>query len=255
MTGRFVWHELSTTDDRAAIAFYTEVIGWRTEQFPESEEPYTMWVGGQGPLGGVTKLPSDAPAGVPPHWMGCVEVDDIDATVAQVKARGGAVHVPPTAVPMVGRFSVIADPHGATLSVLEPDPQEQKMPPHDPSKHGAFGWNELHAGDGEEAFAFYSALFGWTTMEEMPMGDAGTYRIYGQGDQAYGGMMTKMADTPAPVWIHYIHVDDLDAAIARATAKGGTKIMGPMEVPGGDRIAHFTDPQGAVFALHGPAKG
>ncbi|TMA59700.1 MAG: VOC family protein, partial [Deltaproteobacteria bacterium] len=28
-------------------------------------------------------------------------------------------------------------------------------------------------------------------------------------------------------------------------------INGPMEVPGGDRVAQCVDPQGATFALHG----
>jgi predicted enzyme related to lactoylglutathione lyase len=27
-------------------------------------------------------------------------------------------------------------------------------------------------------------------------------------------------------------------------------MVGPMEVPGGDRVAILTDPQGAVFAVH-----
>ena len=33
MTGRFVWHELMVSDPKAAIAFYSEVIGWKTEAF------------------------------------------------------------------------------------------------------------------------------------------------------------------------------------------------------------------------------
>jgi len=50
MAGRFVWYELLTTDTEAAIAFYSHVIGWKTEQFGGSmgPEPYTMWAGTQG---------------------------------------------------------------------------------------------------------------------------------------------------------------------------------------------------------------
>jgi len=34
--------------------------------------------------------------------------------------------------------------------------------------------------------------------------------------------------------------------------KGGGQVMhGPMEVPGGDRVAQCMDPQRAAFALHG----
>jgi len=33
---------------------------------------------------------------------------------------------------------------------------------------------------------------------------------------------------------------------------GGTPHSDPMEVPGGDRVFHATDPQGAVFGLVAP---
>jgi predicted enzyme related to lactoylglutathione lyase len=45
-------------------------------------------------------------------------------------------------------------------------------------------------------------------------------------------------------------VPDADAAAGTATKQGARIIVGPMEVPGGDRVALMTDPQGAVFAVH-----
>ena len=64
--------------------------------------------------------------------------------------------------------------------------------------------------------------------------------------------MNKSADAPAqPYWLHYVAVaDSADAAAERAKNAGATLLSGPMEVPGGDRIAVLTDPQGAVFAVH-----
>jgi predicted enzyme related to lactoylglutathione lyase len=53
-----------------------------------------------------------------------------------------------------------------------------------------------------------------------------------------------------PMWLYYANTPDLDAAIARAKAKGAKLVSGPMEVPGGARIAQFLDPQGGAFALH-----
>jgi predicted enzyme related to lactoylglutathione lyase len=44
--------------------------------------------------------------------------------------------------------------------------------------------------------------------------------------------------------------DTADAAAERAKALGAEILTGPMEVPGGDRIAVIKDPQGAVFAVH-----
>ena len=258
MAGRFVWHELMTSDEKGAIAFYSEVVGWKTEIFGDAkgasgEQPYTMWLGPQGPLGGVMTLPDELrKSGAPPHWMGHVEVDDVDATVAKATSNGGSVHLPPTAIPEVGRFAIIADPQGASLSVFKP---RSAMQPHDSTRVGEIGWNELYANDGPAAFAFYRNLFGWQQLSEIDMGPHGTYIIYGQGERQYGGVMTKTADMPMPPsWVYYIHVDDLDAAIARAISNGGKKLFGPMEVPGGDIVAQLLDPQGALFALHGPGK-
>jgi predicted enzyme related to lactoylglutathione lyase len=252
MTGRFVWHELMTTDPKGAKAFYTEVIGWKTEAFGDSQgpEPYEMWVSDQGPMGGVMRLPDEVKKmGVPPHWMGHVAVANVDETVAKAKAKGGQVHVPPTDIPKVGRFSVIADPQGASLSVFQP---EGTMDPMDTSKQGQVSWNELYANDAKEALAFYQDLFGWEIQQEMDMGQAGTYFIFGKGDKQYGGAMSKTPDMPMPPsWVYYVQVDDLDSAIKRANDKGAKTIFGPIEVPGGSRVAQFTDPQGAMFALHG----
>jgi len=64
-------------------------------------------------------------------------------------------------------------------------------------------------------------------------------------------MWNKPVDMPAPPhWLYYAHLDDLDAALERVKRAGGQVVNGPMEVPGGDRVAQILDPQGAMFALH-----
>jgi hypothetical protein len=248
-TGRFIWFELMTKDVPAAIAFYGDVIGWKSQPFAESPEPYSMWVGSQGPLGGVVKLPEPAAKmGAPPHWMSHVEVPSVDAAVAQVKELGGQVHFGPHDVPTVGRFAVIADPQGASLSLFTP---ASPMASHDSSKHGEFVWCELLTTDSVAGFKFYSALFGWEQVGAHDMGAMGTYLLYGRNGKALGGMMTKGPDMPMPSsWVYYVQVDDLEAAIGRATAKGAKVLVGPMTVPGGSRVAQLMDPQGTWFALH-----
>jgi len=50
--GRFVWYDLLTTDTKAAIAFYTKLIGWGTQQFEGGQAPYTVFtVSGAGLAG------------------------------------------------------------------------------------------------------------------------------------------------------------------------------------------------------------
>jgi hypothetical protein len=247
--GRFVWYELLTKDPKAAIAFYGHVIGWQTQPFGQGSD-YTMWVGSQGPLGGVIELPEQAAKmGAPPHWMGHVQVEKVDATVALVKELGGKIHHGPEDIPTVGRFAVIADPQGAFLSVFQPTGDMMNL--HDTSKPGEFCWSELVTSDSAAAFAFYTRLFGWKVLEDMNMGEMGTYRVFGLGDIRVGGMMTtpKGSKMP-PVWGYYTQVLNLDVAIERATKRGAKVMNGPMEVPGGARIAQLLDPQGAFFALH-----
>jgi len=245
--GLFVWYEHLTKDVKAAIAFYTEVIGWKTQPFEGSD--YIMWVGAQGPLGGVMTLPEEAAKlGAPPHWMAHVEAENVDSTVALVKKLHGRILKEPTDIPTVGRFAVIADPQGAVLSLFTPN---HAMPMHDLAKDGEFCWNELMTTDSAAAVKFYSQIFGWKILEEMDMGPAGTYRVFGLGDKGIGGVMTTPKGAPMPpMWIFYTSTSDLDATLGRAKKKGGKVMNGPMDIPGGGRIAQLADTQGAVFALH-----
>ena len=66
--GRFIWHELVTTDPEAAAAFYSKVVPWKTQ---DSGMPsYTLWMAGKTQVGGLTGLPSDGgDSGTPPHWI------------------------------------------------------------------------------------------------------------------------------------------------------------------------------------------
>ncbi len=251
--GRFVWHEFLAKDEKKAIAFYTDVAGWTTQPFPGGHD-YTMWVGSQGPLGGVMRLPEEAEKmGTPPNWMGHVQVENVDAAAAKVISLGGKVLKEPTDIPEVGRFSIIADPQGAVISIFKPN---SPMTLHDASKTGEICWNELLTSDSTAAFSFHSQIFGWKILQEMDMGPMGTYRIFGVGDKQLGGMMTVPKGTPMPpMWFYYIETPSLDSALGRAKADGATLMNGPMDVPGGGRIAQLMDPQGAAFALHqSPAK-
>lgn len=52
----------------------------------------------------------------------------------------------------------------------------------------------------------------------------------------------------------YVTVDDVDEKAERVTELGGEILNGPMDVPGGGRIAQCLDPAGAAFALHAVGK-
>ena len=249
--GDFVWHDLMTTDAAGAEAFYAKVIGWTVT--PSHVPGYKILSTGTTPVGGLMELPEPArAAGMGPRWMGYIGVDDVDAKAEALKAAGGAVHRAPADIPGVGRFAVVADPHGAGFQLFkgagEPPPEAPLGTP------GTVGWNELHAGDGETAFAFYSGLFGWTKDQAIPMGPMGTYQLFANGGPAIGGMMTRMPNQPATTWFYYFNVDAIDAAVSRATGSGGKVVHGASEVPGGQWVVHCVDPQGATFAMVAPGR-
>ena len=116
--GAFSWVELMTSDPEAAKTFYGELLGWEFETAGVAGVDYTeVKVQGQS-VGGMMKMPPEIPPGVPPHWGAYVTVTDVDATAAKAQELGGQILVPPRDIPTVGRFAVLADPQGATISVI-----------------------------------------------------------------------------------------------------------------------------------------
>jgi uncharacterized protein len=253
LQGRFVWHELVTTDTNAAKSFYGSVVGWTAQDMPMPGMTYTMLMAAEKPVGGLMALPEDAKKmNAPPSWIGYIGVDDVDATVDRIQRLGGSVYVPPRDIPEVGRFAVVTDPQKAAFALFKPQSAPPQDPPAEMGAPGHVGWNELCAADWEKAFAFYSQLFGWKKGEAHDMGPMGTYQLFSVGSQPTGGMFNKPSAVPMPFWIYYINVTGIDAATERVKAGGGQVINGPMEVPGGSWIVQGKDPQGAMFALAGP---
>ena len=111
--GALGWTELHTSDTAAAEKFYTQLFGWTAKVSPE----YTEFSVGGAPDAGMMKL-DPTWGNVPPHWMPYFQVDDCDGTAANATGGGGQIHVPPSDIPNVGRFAMLADPQGATFAVI-----------------------------------------------------------------------------------------------------------------------------------------
>jgi uncharacterized protein len=248
--GRFVWYELMTTDVEAAKTFYTNVVSWGAQDAVMPDLAYTFFTVGNAFASGLMRLPEAArKTGATPRWIGYVGVDDVDATVDRIRRLGGTVLVLPTDLLNIGRFAVVADPQMASLALIKwLKPRRQQLG--EPGEPGRVGWHELLAADCETAFDFYGQLFDWQKADP-DSGPAGAYHLFAVRGQTIGGMYAKPPLVPAPLWLYYFNVRDIDAAAARVKAGGGEVLEGPVEVPGGNWIARCTDPQGAMFALEG----
>jgi predicted enzyme related to lactoylglutathione lyase len=258
--GSFIWYELMSPDPDASKAFYDAVVGWDIEPKPAGELDYRMIRRSDGGnAGGLLRLDAAMQEhGARPAWLGYLNVEDVDRTVADATADGATAIMPPWSVPGIGRMAMIADPTGAMLYLMKPEPPAADADATsdvfsvDRPQH--VRWNELSSSDDDAAVAFYTRHFGWTQEGAMPMGELGDYRFLQHGGVGIGAVMRLMPGMPASSWTYYIGVDDIDRATAAVNAGGGKVLHGPNQIPGGEYSLTAVDPQGAVFGLVGPRK-
>jgi hypothetical protein len=116
--GAWVWNELTCADPAKAVAFYTKIGGF-TEKKMEMGDMGTYHMlenDGKG-RGGIMKSPMP---NMPAMWTPYVQVENVDKSHEQAKKLGAQIHVPPTDIPDVGRFSVFTGPEAGTIGILQP---------------------------------------------------------------------------------------------------------------------------------------
>ena len=107
---------------------------------------------------------------------------------------------------------------------------------------------EFGARDGAKLGAFYGELFGWTTQQFGPattMFDTGT-------KTGIMGHISQLGHEPHNYCLVYIGVDDIDAYVKKAEAKGAKLMIPKTEVPQMGHFAWVKDPEGNVFGLWTP---
>jgi predicted enzyme related to lactoylglutathione lyase len=257
--GAHIWYELMTPDPLGAKDFYEAVVpGWSVSERNPGDIDYRM-IGRSdgGNAGGILRLDEEmGKHGARPLWLGYIAVEDVDATIAQVEAKGGKAHMAATDIPGVGRIAMVADPQANPYYVMTPQPpagtEDAQSDVFSPSAEQRVSWNELSTSDPVAARQFYGELFGWDSGDFMDMGEYGEYRFLDHGGRRLGALCGVGPNSSAG-WRYYIRVPSISAAAEAVKAGGGQVTMGPHEVPGGDHIILGTDPQGAEFALVGKA--
>lgn len=112
--GSWLWTELWTHDKAGSLAFYERLAGYATEERQVAGAAYTVMVGAGAPRAGVVANPFDS---VATNWLPYVRVEDVSATVAQVRELGGVVLVEPQDDRRGGTAAIVADPTGAAFVV------------------------------------------------------------------------------------------------------------------------------------------
>jgi predicted enzyme related to lactoylglutathione lyase len=114
--GHVGWHELYTTDWKAAMAFYSSQYGWKQERAVDMGEmgTYAVFsVDGQ-QAGGMMNKPSQIPV---PVWQFYFTVEAIDAAAKRVADAGGMVLMGPMEVPNGDWVAQCQDPQGAHFAL------------------------------------------------------------------------------------------------------------------------------------------
>jgi predicted enzyme related to lactoylglutathione lyase len=162
---------------------------------------------------------------------------------------------------MLQTLGILGAASVGTATTASGGESEQAAAPAD-SGIGTAWWAELVSADLAKAAEFYSSVVGWTA-KTVAMSD--NSRAPQQGEPAYlffmtagnevaGGLLAA-TDSPGktkPTWIIYFQVADLDVAVAKAMANGGTLLVHPFEVPGSARMAVIADPDGTPVGLASP---
>lgn len=243
--GRFIWREQISTDVERSKAFYGELFNWTFKAMPMPGMDYIVIEAAGKGIGGLMA----PPAGAPPmsFWGTYLSVPDVDAATAKATELGGAVHVPPTDIPTVGRFSFVADPQGAVLYLFKPEGPDEAPPTGAPAPF-TFCWETLNTNAPEAAAAFYTQVAPWTSGSFNGMTTL----------SAAGCPVADVQNAPPgvpPHWLLFVAVPSLAERRDAAARLGATVIMGEIVVPGVGKIGVIQDPVGAYIGLFEPNAG
>lgn len=227
---RFFRVSLRTIDVEAARTFYTRILGDVPPIFQLHERARAQ--------------------GAPPHWLGLLDVDDVDRAVETFVAHGAAPLGPKWGDADGLEAANVRDPGGAVVSLATPPANARGAALATPEPEVA--WYLLHTSNLDAVKAVYAKVAGWEFSAPFELGAHGTFHPFAW--QAGGATVGAMCDIRArpgvhPHWLFHFRVEALDAALEAVKTSGGVAV-GPFDVPGGDRVAVCDDPQGAAFALY-----
>lgn len=114
--GHCAWNELATSDQAAALEFYTSQLGWKlgeTMSMGEMGDYQMIDVGGT-TIGGVMT----AADGSPSMWRYYFRVPDLKAAIDKTTSAGGQILHGPQEVPGDDEIVIAMDPLGAVFALV-----------------------------------------------------------------------------------------------------------------------------------------
>ncbi|WP_354641406.1 VOC family protein [Kitasatospora camelliae] len=238
------WVDAMFSDVEGAKSFYADVLGWTFGEAASEYGNYTQaYKDGKAVAAVVPPMPGQEGQSA---WCLYLASPDVAATAAKIRDNGGEVMMEPMQVGDFGSMMLARDPGGAVFGVWQAGTHEGFEAI---GAVGSYAWAEVFTRDTGKVDAFYPAVFPYKARRMVT--DEVDYRTFDVGGNPVLGRMAMGDEFPAevPSYVQvYFAVDDCDAAIGRATERGGKLVFGPMGSPFG-RFAALLDPQGAAFAV------
>lgn len=117
--GAVTWMDLTVDDTDRVRDFYRDVVGWKTMDINMGEyNDYCMIAADEQVKGGICHQ-RGSNSGIPPYWIPYINVTDLDARIAQVKALGGEIVHGPRKMGEKARYCFIKDPAGAYCALYD----------------------------------------------------------------------------------------------------------------------------------------
>ncbi len=238
------WIELYTADPGRALPFYEELFGWSWESSGEEFGGYVnISADGKGIAG---CMRNDGSTGAPDAWVLYLATPDVAETSRDAVANGAQELVAPMDIMDLGKMAFFNDPGGAQVGAWQAGSHkgfEVK------GRIGAPYYFELHTRSYASSVDFYRKAFGWDARETS---DTEEFRYTTLGsDPPIAGIMDATAFLPPEVpaaWYVYFEVADVDAALEKVPALGGSVVLPADDSPYG-RLAHIADPTGAELKV------
>ena len=123
-----VHFEMPTKDKKRVADFYSKVFGWKMQQMGAEMGDYVLAQTAETDAQGMVQTPGtinggffefkDEPGFNSPHVV--ISVEDINKSIADVKAAGGQVNGEIMDIPGIGKYVSFTDSEDNTVGILQP---------------------------------------------------------------------------------------------------------------------------------------
>ena len=235
--GKFIWHDMLTSDVEMAKKFYASLFGWTFRQV----ENYIVVLNNGKPIAGMVQVDSASEQSNSARWLASLSVADVEIAATVAIAAGALIHEGPEEIENRGQYALISDPNGAQLVLLNSssgDPEDSEP------EIGSWLWNELWTENAPTAINFYQEIVGYETITNHS-----EYDIAVKKDKWRAGIRPIAIEGMNSRWIPVIRVKKPEHTAKLAEMHGGHVLIPADQAVSAVKVALIADPAGALFMV------